>query len=616
MARVFRTIWLSLLIIWSAAGIARSAAFYVSPSGQDTNTGTSPAAAWQTIIRANNQILSPGDQLFFQGGMTFSGTIYFGPFAGGTAGSPVLISSYGAGRATISGVKTNGLYAYNCAGLVISNLNFVGAGRTTNQNSGIEFYNDGGGAAHLLNLVRVSQVDVGGFGYVGVVLGGWNGTNGYNDVRLTDVDAHDNGSAGIQTYAQYSRVNTNVYAGHCRAWNNSGTIAQPGGGIFFGQVNNAVIERCVAWTNGWLGDIAIGIWTFDSTRVTIQFCESHHNRTTGGQDGGGFDLDGGVTFSALQYNYSHDNDGAGYALYENLGDPPHSNNVVRFNISQNDGRRNSCAGLQLANAGDGIGESEIYNNTIYTSSAASGTPRAIYFQTAVTNVHLRNNLFVTSGGLRLVEGPSGQTGVLFQGNDYWSSSNTFAIKWGSSTYASLAAWRTATGLERIGTTNVGLSVDPRLVSPGGGTTVGNPDLLGTLTAYQLQTYSPLREAGLDLPALFGVNVGATDYYNNPLPNGLTFDIGAQDARVEATLVSAAVEAGHFSASYLRSSPVRADLLYSAQLSSDLINWCENCALPSSTNNLGNGTESVKLVETAPTGGTQPRFLRLRVTRAP
>ena len=615
MDRLVLTFWL-LLLVWSTASAGSAAVYYVSPAGQDTNAGTSPAVAWQTINRANNQVLSPGDQLLFQGGATFAGTIYFGPFAGGTAVSPVRVSSYGTGRAAINGGNTNGFYAYNCAGLVVSNLNFVGSGRTTNQNSGIEFYDDGGGAARMLNFIRISQVDVGGFGYVGIVIGGWNGTNAYSDVRLTDVDAHDNGSAGIQTYAQYPNLNTNVYAGHCRAWNNPGSATQTGDGILFGEVNNALIERCVAWTNGWLGNAGIGIWTYDSTQVTIQFCESHHNRTAGAQDGGGFDLDGGVTFSALQYNYSHDNDGAGYGLYEYSGAPPYSNNVVRFNISQNDGRKNSYSGIQLWNGGGGIREVDIYHNTIFISPAVSGTPRGVYFQTAASNVRLRNNLLVAMGGLRLVEGPSGQSGVLFQGNNYWSSGDAFAIKWGSSTYTTLTAWRTSSGLERIGTTNVGLSVDPRLVSPGGGTTVGNADLLGALTAYQLQTYSPLREAGLDLPALFGMNVGPIDFYANAVPNGLTFDIGAHDARLEASLVSPVLVGGHFNASYIRSSPARADLQYVAELSGELTNWCDICATSVLTNDLGNGTEKVTVSETAPASAGEKRFMRLRVARAP
>ena len=38
---------------------------------------------------------------------------------------------------------------------------------------------------------------------VGVVIRAWNGTNAYRDVRVTHADTHDNGNAGIRTYAQY-----------------------------------------------------------------------------------------------------------------------------------------------------------------------------------------------------------------------------------------------------------------------------------------------------------------------------------------------------------------------------------------------------------------------------
>jgi len=229
---------------------------------------------------------------------------------------------------------------------------------------------------------------------------------------------------------------------------------------------------------------------------------------------------------------------------------------------------------------------------------------------------LRNNLFVTTGGVRLVEGPTGQSGVLFQGNDYWPSGAAFVIKWGATSYSTLAAWRTASSMERIGTTNVGFSADPQLANPGGGTTIGNADLLGTLTAYQLQTYSPMCEAGLNLPALFGINVGMKDYYGNAVPNGLTFDVGAHDAQLYLRLVSPLVEAGYFNASYVRSSPARADLSYGIQLSTDSTNWCDTCALVVQTNALGNGAEMVTLRESALATGPAPRFMRLRVTRVP
>src|SRR5262249_5041856 len=42
--------------------------YYVSPSGSDSNPGTSPASAWRTVSRVNRADLSPGDAVLFQGG--------------------------------------------------------------------------------------------------------------------------------------------------------------------------------------------------------------------------------------------------------------------------------------------------------------------------------------------------------------------------------------------------------------------------------------------------------------------------------------------------------------------------------------------------------------------
>jgi hypothetical protein len=596
--------------------VSGAAAYYVSSTGLDGNAGTSPAAAWKTISRVNSHAFAPGDQVFFAAGATFVGTVYFGPGALGNATNPVTLTSYGVGRATIDGGTTNAIYAYDCAGVVISNLNFIGAGSLSNLNSGIEFYNDGLGPARILNFIRIAQVDSQEFGYNGIVIGGWNGTNGYSDVRIANADLHDNGEAGLETYGQFPRVNTNIYVGYCRVWNNSGDTNKNGDGIVLGQVNSALVERCLAWTNGWNGNGGVGIWTYDSTKVTIQYCESHHNRTSGPQDGGGFDLDGGVTFSTLQYNYSHDNDGGGIGLYEYSGAAPNSNNVVRFNISENDGRQNSYAGIELWDGGGGVHDSDIYNNSVYISPASTGAPRAVFFLSAVTNIHFRNNLFLTSGGARLVEGPIGMGGVLFQGNDYWPGAGAFSIKWGATTYSNLASWRTATGLEKLGTTNTGFSVDPMLNNPGGGGTIGNSDLLTNLTAYQSQTYSPIRDAGLNLTSLFAINQGTLDFFGNSIPSGLGLDLGAHEAKVQVTIMSPTLKSGYFQAGYIRSSPARADILYTPQFSTDFTNWCTNCAVILQTNALGNGTELVTLREATPASGTAARFLRVRVTRAP
>lgn len=302
-----------------------------------------------------------------------------------------------------------------------------------------------------------------------------------------------------------------------------------GDGIVFGSVSGGIIERSLAHDNGALGFGGIGIWTYDSTSVTIQDNESYNNHTSGGTDGGGFDLDGGTSNSVLQYNYSHGNDGAGLGLYQYSGAPAWSGNTVRYNISENDGRKNSYSGIQLWNGGSGLSGAEIYNNTIYVSPAATGRPRAVFVQTATTNVHVRNNILFTTGGLPLIDVASGQSGLLFQGNDYYANGGTVTLRWYGVIYNSLNNWRTATGQERLGTTNTGLSVDPQLNGPGGGGTIGNPDLLNTLFAYRLKSSSSMINAGLGLQQLFALNAGPHDFYDTPIPQLGGFDLGANEA---------------------------------------------------------------------------------------
>ena len=48
----------------------------------------------------------------------------------------------------------------------------------------------------------------------------------------------------------------------------------------------------------------------------------------------------------MQYNYSHDNDGPGYLLlHSSAGARRAGNNIVRYNISQNDARKNDYGAI-------------------------------------------------------------------------------------------------------------------------------------------------------------------------------------------------------------------------------------------------------------------------------
>lgn len=514
--------------------------YYISPSGNDKNSGTSPTSAWRSLSKVNSMTFAPGDQILLEGGSTFTGQLYFDANDGGSASNPITIGSYGESPATINAGKKTGLFIYNSAGYKISNLNLIGSGAATNTGDGISFYNDQAGNVKL-DGITINNVEVSGFKNYGITVGSWNNQSGYRNVQVTNVSTHDNGKGGLNTYAQTPNVHENVYISYVKAYNNVGLLGDQnptGNGITFGNVNNGMIERSIAYNNGAQNNSKygpVGIWTYDSNGIVIQYNESYNNRTGGAADGDGFDLDQNVSNSIMQYNYSHSNDGAGYLLCQAVDNFNHTGNIVRYNISQNDGRKNGYGAIDVYGR---IRNAEIYNNTVFLGATLTGSPSAIRVWNAgsenldVSSLHIRNNILQTTNGLRLINVLSsqivGSTNLLFQGNNYYSSGGSFKIAWNGKTYSSLTAWRTTTNQEKIGTQNTGLSVNPSFNNPGGGATISNPDLLNTLDAYRLGSTSLLIDKGLDLVNLFNINPGIQDFEGTSLPQGIGYDIGADE----------------------------------------------------------------------------------------
>jgi hypothetical protein len=526
-----------------ARRLLAAAAYYFSPAGNDLAAGNTPETAWKSASKLNSVDLNPNDQVYFEGGQTFaSANLVFDANDAGTSADPVVIQSYGNGKATLNAGSAAAITASNVAGFVIKDLNFVGgwnaatqSGSTTN---GILLKNTIAGG-NKLQFVRIDNVDVSGFKSSGIEVLGTTGKSGFDDLRITNTSAHDNGDCGIDFDGYFDTsstgyAHTNIYVGNCKAYNNegiAGTASHTGSGIILSDVNGGTIERCVAWNNGarctFSGGGPVGIWAWDSNAITIQYNESYANQTgSTSKDGGGFDLDGGVTNSVMQYNYSHDNDGAGYLVYQFVGARPFGNNTVRYNISENDGRDHAYASLYIG-GGSAVVNNQIYGNTFYVTPSTNSGTAAVRIDGVGTGNKFRNNILYSTGGVRLIDSDAAYaTGsVRFQGNNYFSGGGTFAIRWGGTSYSSLSNWRTASGQEKNGTASVGLSVDPQLVAAGAGGTIGDAALLHTLTAYQLLTTSPLIDAGMNLTSL-GITTGGRDYYGAAVPAGGGFDIGA------------------------------------------------------------------------------------------
>ena len=72
--------------------------YYVAPTGNDGNNGTSEATAWKTIDRVNQSAFTfqPGDKILFQRGGTYRGEVILG--VSGTPSQPITVGAYGSGN--------------------------------------------------------------------------------------------------------------------------------------------------------------------------------------------------------------------------------------------------------------------------------------------------------------------------------------------------------------------------------------------------------------------------------------------------------------------------------------------------------------------------------------
>jgi len=492
--------------------------YYVSPDGDDNNPGTLDEP-WKSIDKVNSIELNPGDTLFFQGKKEFQGLLKLDSTDSGDKNRNVVITTYGEGRATIYGGNDRSVYAESCHHLFITDINFRGNGRKDgNTSDGVLIRNS--------DFVQVDQVEVHGFQHSGLHI------SGCDDARITQVYAHDNGFAGIHVTGSIMNDpveydNHNLYIGYCVAENNPGdptvTENHSGNGILASTVEGGVIEYCESFNNGWDmpwdGNGPVGIWIWDCTDFVIQYCISHDNRThPGARDGGGFDLDGGVSNTIIQYCLSYNNEGTGIGLYEFGASKPWQNNVIRYNISQNDGKtHDGSLGIWKA-VGGTMQNCEIYNNTFYNSNPKGNN---IWLDSSMPGFNFRNNVFVYTGQL-LYEGNHFKHEI-FQGNLYWNLSGGF----NADGYKNLDEWARATGNEKIGDLIAGRYADPMLLAPGTVVLTDPAEMTPeNLTAYSARAGSPLIDNALNLKEMFGINTGEKDITGTQLPQGNKYDIGA------------------------------------------------------------------------------------------
>ncbi len=502
--------------------------YYVSAWGNDGANGQSQNAAWKSIGRVNGQQLRSGDTVLFQGSATYYGSVQLMAEEGG-----VNISSYGNGRATINSGGSAGLDVGQTAGVHVWNMNFRGNGMYNNNASGIWFHANWGN--RQLYGVQIDNVDVSGYGDYDVKIEAPGGGSGYNNVRISDSTFHDSKNGGIWINGSSRLANKNVYIGSVWVWNHPGdgsTGKVTGNGIAVFDTDGAIVERSVVHDNGQNGAAPVGIWTAGSNRITFQYNESFNNKTMTSTDGGGFDFDWDVTNSTMQYNYSHDNHGPGYLIA--AGSHVGSGNTIRYNVSQNDARRNARGAIELWG---NVTNTKVYSNTVYLGGGAAGGASAFFahnngaYGYNMSNLDVRNNILYTTNGQTVLNVNSAVTANgsnRFMGNDYYAGGNSININWNGGWFSSLNTWQNSTGQEKnYYNQPVGYFGDPKLQGAGQAGTLNHAGKLNQLWQYKLQGGSPVVNRGVSSPNT--LSAAGSDFFGGWLLKGGKNDIGANEA---------------------------------------------------------------------------------------
>lgn len=466
--------------------------YYFSYSGNDNNNGTIDHP-FNSILKFNSLELKPGDKIYFKSGETFNGSMILDSTKYGAEKKNIEISSYGKGKAIINSGNLAAFLLYKTKFIKINNLKFIGAGRKSgNTKDGLRIDNS--------ENISVNNIEASGFQKAGLMI--YNSSN----IIVKNNYTHENGYAGIGVDGTYSikESNYNIYIGYCIAENNPGDPTNfnnhSGNGIVVGNCKKVMIEYCTATNNGWdmprIGNGPVGIWAYEADSVIIQHCLSYRNKTSvGGADGGGFDLDGGVTNSIVQYCLSYENQGAGYSIFQYLYATPWYNNIYRFNISENDGSvSDSKAGAYIWNSSRDSNQFYncfFYNNTIYNSKGFALTYSELSER---KNFSFFNNIFIAEDSL--INGIKGTD--VFIKNDWWSLKNKLH--------------------EEI----VGFNINPGFRNVGKAKIISAKKLREFFN-YQLPENSPLKKRGVNLLRKYKINNGGIDFLSKPI---IAIGIGA------------------------------------------------------------------------------------------
>ena len=453
--------------------------YYFSNNGDDSADGRTPKTAWKSISKINETVFLPGSTIYLDAHSVWNEQIRLR--GNGEEGNPITLTKYnttepnqrpiinGGGTASSpSGITVNGtIELYDVNYWVVSGIEVTNIGTTA-----------GDGRSGIAVMSRISKLGQGQFNiqdyadarmqgivirdnYVHDVNGlhQANGAskisggiiiNGYVDVLVEGNKTLRCDNEGIRNNAYGpSNPGTNntglTWSNSSYPWasnavfRNNWVSSSVGDGIVLSGGNNSLVERNVVTDSGYsyLSDKSgklvpnwgsnnttptylgsqnyAAAWIMASKGTIFRYNEAVDNPYHASNDGMAWDIDNYCQDNVYEYNYSRNNYG-GWYLQMNAA----KGNIVRYNISVNDGRspdfNKSYNSLVLLAGGSSTSEELsglFYNNVIISPLKNTSS---LVFDPAASNLHIyfQNNIFAYTGANSSVGLKGGGTSAPFK----------------------------------------------------------------------------------------------------------------------------------------------------------------------------------------------------------
>ncbi|MFJ5831477.1 right-handed parallel beta-helix repeat-containing protein [Streptomyces sp. NPDC093089] len=445
---------------------------YVDCSRPSAGDG-SQASPFNSIAQANGTAYGPGDTLAFASGTTCTGSL--APQGSGTAAAPITLTRYGTGALPVidGGGAASAVTLTNQDHWRIADLKLTNPAATLARRTGLRISATDGKAHRGYDIGPLVIDRVAGqtsknspttedFVQSAGIVTGASGTNStLNDVHVHDNQISNTGGGGLKI-----RVGAMAVKGTGVLIENN-TLKDVGGdGIIASYADAPMIQynNASGVGNGvypFSGGNFAGIWVLGDKDPTIQKNAVYGITRMSVADSQAFDCDWGNTGTCtIQYNFSRDNIGGFFLDCDGCGTIGGAQQVIRYNISENDCRMSSVSAGRSA--------LHMYNNVFYCTDKK-------FDITLPEESVMENNIWVGTSDSRLPTGPG--------------------ISW---------LWNVFQGVPRP--TANGIAADPQFVNPGTG-----GDTIHSVDGYKLRATSP----GLNNGSVISGN-GGRDYWGNPV----------------------------------------------------------------------------------------------------